>query len=97
INSERRLGVVQKLLDPPGQAKPDFEIFKGLGKAWGCGEMFAEWSSPEAAFRILQRLSKGQPCDISGIQGYQHLVEAEGIQWPYPEHAPATTGSRRLF
>lgn len=97
INSERRLGVVQKLLDPPGQAKPDFEIFKGLGKAWGCGEMFAEWSSPEAAFGILQRLSKGQPCDISGIQGYQHLVEAEGIQWPYPEHAPATTGSRRLF
>ncbi len=35
INSERRLGIVQKVKQAPGQAKTDFEIFKLLGRAWG--------------------------------------------------------------
>jgi assimilatory nitrate reductase catalytic subunit len=87
INSERRIGIVQKALDPPGQARSDFDIFLGLAKAWGCGDMFAGWSNPEAVFRILQRVSKGQPCDISGIEGYQMIIDRGGIQWPYPQNA----------
>ena len=53
INSERRIGIVQKILDPPGQALPDFEIFRRIAQAWGCGPMFREWTSPEAFFQIL--------------------------------------------
>ena len=57
---------------------------------WGCGEMFKEWSSPEAAFQILKKLSRGQPCDITGIRDYQMIDEAGGIQWPLPDGcAPA--------
>ena len=36
-------------------------------------------------FRILGRLSKGQPCDISGLSGYEEVGRLGGVQWPYPE------------
>lgn len=84
INSERRLGFVKKVARAPGEALSDFAIFRLVANAWGCGGMFWEWSSPEAAFQILKRLSAGQPCDFSGIRDYAHLDETKGIQWPYP-------------
>ncbi len=83
INSERRLGLVKKVLRAPGEALSDFNIFKLVAAAWGCSELFREWSSPEAVFQILKRLSAGQPCDITGIRDYRHLDEAGGIQWPF--------------
>jgi assimilatory nitrate reductase catalytic subunit len=99
INSERRIGIVQKILDPPGQALPDFEIFRRIAQAWGCGPMFREWTSPEAVFQILKRLSAGQPCDITGIRDYSMLLEKGGIQWPFPAGADPreATTARRLF
>jgi assimilatory nitrate reductase catalytic subunit len=84
INSERRLGLIKKVSSAPGEALSDFNIFRLLAHYWGCGAMFAEWSSPEAAFHILKRLSAGQPCDITGIVDYAHLDAAGGIQWPFP-------------
>ena len=57
INSERRLGLVKKVARAPGQALSDFAIFKLIADAWGCGEMFRAWRSPEAAFQILKELS----------------------------------------
>ena len=97
INSERRIGLVQPVAEPPGEAKTDFEIFQLLADAWGCGETFARWTSPEAVFEILQELSEGQPCDITGIDGYEMLAERGGVQWPYPRHAPEEPVERRLF
>lgn len=84
INSERRIGVTCKVARAPGQALADFAIFKLIAAAWGCGEMFRAWESPEAVFRILGRLSERKPCDFSGISGYDALQEAGGIQWPHP-------------
>ena len=97
INSERRIGVVQKVMDPPGEAKSDFEIFKGIAGAWGCGDLLKEWSTPENVFKILQRTSRGRPCDITGIKGYRMLKERNGVQWPYPEGCEDTAVHRRLF
>src|SRR3954466_8422390 len=71
INSERRFGLVKKVSRAPGQALADFHIFRLVAERWGCGEMFRDWSSPEAAFQILKRVSAGQPCDITGIRDYQ--------------------------
>jgi len=68
----------------PGQALSDFNIFRLIAHHWGCGDLFKEWSSPEAAFRIMIRLSRGMPCDITGIEGYAHLEKEGGIQWPLP-------------
>jgi assimilatory nitrate reductase catalytic subunit len=85
INSERRLGDIKKVAKAPGQALADFHIFQLIARAWGCHEIFRRWSSPEAVFQILKEVSRGQPCDITGIQDYTSLDEAGGIQWPYPE------------
>jgi assimilatory nitrate reductase catalytic subunit len=98
INSERRIGLIKAVSAPPGEALPDFHIFKLLADAWGCGDLFAQWTSPEAVLAILGRLSKDRPCDITGISGYRMIDECEGIQWPLPSgHTPVPGDERRLF
>lgn len=83
INSERRIGVLKKVRRSPGEALSDFSIFRLVAEYWGVGKMFKEWSSPEAVFQILKRLSKNQPCDISGIDDYRMIDESGGVQWPF--------------
>ncbi len=95
VNSERRYGRIKRVVRAPGQALADFSIFKLVADAWGCGETFEDWSSPEATFRILQRLSAGRPCDITGIEGYEALDAAGGVQWPAP--SGDLKPERRLF
>ena len=99
INSERRIGIVRKVRKAPGQALSDFNIFKLLAHYWGCGEMFKDWDSPESVFQILKSLTKGQPCDITGIKDYEMIEELSGIQWPFTEEYAKQeyTPERRLF
>ena len=99
INSERRFGVVKKVARPPGQALADFQIFRLVAHYWGCEGLFREWTSPQAVFQILKRLSRGRPFDITGIKDYRDIDARRGIQWPWPAansgENPAT--ERRLF
>lgn len=98
INSERRIGLVKKVARAPGEALSDFHIFRLLAAAWGCGERFERWKTPEDVFAILQELSEGTPCDMGGIGGYDQLDREGGVQWPFPkdsENPPAK--ERRLF
>ncbi len=100
INSERRIGVIRQVRRPPGQALSDFRIFRALADAWGCGSMFARWTSPEAVFQMLKACTTGQPCDITGIRDYNHIEEEGGIQWPFPQEqtrVPSPLPERRLF
>jgi assimilatory nitrate reductase catalytic subunit len=82
INSERRIGLMKKVRRAPGQALADFQIFRLIAHSWGCGEMFAKWSSPEAAFQLLKEISQGKPYEITGITDYRMIDENGGIQWP---------------
>jgi assimilatory nitrate reductase catalytic subunit len=100
INSERRIGLMKKVAKAPGQALADFSIFKAVAEYWGCGRMFDRWTDPEAAFQFLKELSRGQPCDITGIRDYRQIDEVGGIQWPFPEvvgtlRAPSQTNGTR--
>lgn len=97
INSERRFGLAKKVARAPGQALADFSIFKLVAEAWGVGEMFREWDSPEAVFQIMKRLSEGRPCDVTGIADYQALDDQGGIQWPCPAGEASIDPHRRLF
>ncbi len=101
INSERRYGLLKKVRPAPGKALADFQIFRAVAHYWGVGEMFSEWTDPESVFRIMQRLSKDQPCDISGIKGYAQLDSCGGIQWPWTAENAAggfqPEQQRRLF
>jgi anaerobic selenocysteine-containing dehydrogenase len=93
INSERRIGLVKKLSRAPGEALADFHIFKLIAQYWGCGDLFRHWTSPEAVFQILTEITRGQPCDITGIESYQMIEDAGGIQWPYPDKKAGRTSS----
>ncbi|MBI5801794.1 MAG: molybdopterin-dependent oxidoreductase [Verrucomicrobia bacterium] len=87
INSERRFGLVKKVSRALGEALADFHIFRLVAHYWGCGELFREWTSPQAVFQILKRCSAGQPCDITGIEDYRHLDREGGVQWPLPKQS----------
>ncbi|MCC7338959.1 MAG: nitrate reductase [Pirellulaceae bacterium] len=101
INSERRIGLIKKVADPPGQALTDFQIFCDIAESWGCGKMFRQWNSPQAVFDILKLVTEGQPCDITGIRDYAMIEARGGIQWPFTQleasHASGCSQQRRLF
>jgi assimilatory nitrate reductase catalytic subunit len=98
INSERRLGLSHKVRRAPGQALSDFRIFRLIAHAWGCGDLFKDWTSPAAVFQLLKRCTRGQPCDITGIPDHGAIEAAGGIQWPCPEtQSPTPERERRLF
>lgn len=94
INSERRVGVIKKVAKAPGQALADFAIFRLVAEYWGCGDLVRRWTSPAAAFELLKQLSRGRPCDITGIEDYRMLDERGGIQWPFPASSPLSTSGR---
>lgn len=102
INSERRLGLTRKVNRAPGQALSDFAIFKLVAEAWGCGGLFTQWKDPESTFQLLKELSRGQPCDFTGVRDYAHLEASRGVQWPFTESDGAvetemSPRERRLF
>ncbi|MBN2156452.1 MAG: molybdopterin oxidoreductase family protein [Candidatus Lokiarchaeota archaeon] len=98
VNSERRIGLLQKVLDPPGEALSDFDIFNRVADTWGCSHLFKRWTNPESAFQVIKKLTKGKPWDFSGIESYQMILDHGGIQWPYPSSKNKKTDTyRRLF
>jgi len=97
INSERRIGRIKQVAHAPGAAMTDFTIFKFLAKYWGCADLFQKWDCPESVFQILKEVSKGQPCDISGIADYQMIDDYGGIQWPLKEGEALKNNERRLL
>ena len=104
INSERRIGRIQKVRRAPGLALSDFQIFRLIAQYAGVSNLFDRWKSPAETFGILRELSVGTPCDFSGIRDYEMLASSGGIQWPYAAetaresaHASPTRQERRLF
>jgi anaerobic selenocysteine-containing dehydrogenase len=84
-NSERRVSKVNRAVQPPAEAKADFEIFLEVAKRIGCyDELFPGWVGPKDAFEEWRKVSKGRLCDYSGIT-YEMLEEQGGVQWPLPE------------
>lgn len=99
INSERRIGLFKQVSPAPGKALSDFYILKLIAEYWGCGKMFEKLDTPEQAFKAMVELSRGRPCDITGIEDYRHIDREGGIQWPFPAGAPMSGSERerRLF
>jgi len=92
-NSERRVGLVRKLLDPPGEARPDWEITAGLARALGYGDAFG-WATPAEVYAEFAACTAGRPCDVSGLS-HARLRREGSMQWPAPtaEH----DGTVRLY
>jgi assimilatory nitrate reductase catalytic subunit len=94
-NSERRVSKVNRAVAPPGEARPDFEIFLGLARVLGVREeLFPGWCGPADAFEEWKRVSAGRLCDYSGMT-YKAIEQHGGLQWPLP--AGAHAGGTRLY
>ncbi|WP_272474900.1 molybdopterin-dependent oxidoreductase [Baekduia alba] len=97
-SSERRVGLVRKLLDAPGEARPDWQIYAGLARALGFGDAFA-WPDAAAVYDEFAATTAGRPCDVSGVS-HARLRREGSVQWPAPAAlvAGATAdGTVRLY
>ena len=95
-NSERRVSKVNRAVAPPGDARPDFDIFLHFADVLGVrDELFPGWKTPADAFEEWKRVSAGRLCDYSGMT-HEMVEHHGGVQWPHPPGAnPRDT--RRLY
>lgn len=93
ISSERRIQLVEKVIDPPGEAKPDYEIIWLVARAMGYEKQFP-YTKAEEVFEEWKLITRGRICDSNGVN-YQRLRDHIGPQLPCPtEDHP---GTPRLF
>ncbi|OBY30585.1 molybdopterin oxidoreductase family protein [Mycolicibacter kumamotonensis] len=97
-NADRTVHISDKAVDPPGQARPDLEIFCDYAERMDFrdsdGAPLIAWRDPEAAFEAWKRCSAGRPCDYTGLS-YEKLRGSSGIQWPCNAEHP--DGTERLY
>ncbi|MEV0987893.1 nitrate reductase [Streptomyces sp. NPDC049949] len=97
-NADRTVHLSEKAVDPPGEARPDLDIFLDYAARMGFenkdGGRLVHWSGSEEAFEAWKRCSAGRPCDYTGLS-YEKLRGPSGLQWPCTEHAP--DGTDRLY
>ena len=97
-NTDRTVHLCQKAVDPPGDARSDLDILLAYAKAMNLcdrdGEPLVKWSTPEGAFDAWRQMTKGRPCDYSGMT-YARLAESSGLRWPCNERYP--DGKARLY
>ena len=97
-NVDRTVHLSEKAVEPPGEARPDFDIFVDFAHRLGLkdkdGAPLVKWSDPETAFEGWKECSRGRPCDYSGLS-YEKLRGGSGIQWPCNEEHP--DGTERIY
>lgn len=91
-NSERRISLLQKVVEPPGEALPDAEILCRFAR--GMGFHGFDYKRTEDIFLEHARLTKGTRIDVSGVS-YESLRSQGTVQWPVPHDGHA--GTARLF
>ena len=88
----------EKAVDPPGEARPDLDIFLDFAHRLGLqdkdGAAAGEVADPEGAFEGWKECSRGRPCDYTGLS-YDKLRGGSGIQWPCNDEHP--DGTERLY
>ena len=96
-NTERRVSKVNRAVAPPGEARPDFDIFLELATVLGVrDEIFPGWTRPADAFDEWKRVSAGRLCDYSGLS-YKLIEQHCGVQWPFPIGDSEPAAPRRLY
>ncbi|MCP5074909.1 MAG: molybdopterin-dependent oxidoreductase [Rhodobacteraceae bacterium] len=93
ISSERRIELVEQVIDPPGEAKPDYEIIWLAARALGFEKEFP-YTSSEEVFEEWKEITRGRICDMGGVT-YERLRGQVGLQLPCP--ADDHPGTPRLF
>ncbi|QDL08127.1 nitrate reductase catalytic subunit [Brasilonema octagenarum UFV-E1] len=81
-NSERMVTLGPAFRQPPGEAKPDWEIFAEVGRRLGYHKEFAFANSAEVYAEFV-KLTGDRPCDMTGIS--HQLLQQSPTQWPHPQ------------
>jgi ferredoxin-nitrate reductase len=97
-NAGRTVHISHKAVEPPGEARSDFDIFLDYSRRMDFRDKDAaplvKWNSPEEAFEGWKECTRGRPCDYTGLS-YEKLSEGSGIQWPCNEKFP--NGTNNLY
>ncbi|KUG19512.1 formate dehydrogenase alpha subunit [hydrocarbon metagenome] len=83
-SGERRINRIRKAVEPPGDAKEDWQVFVELAKRLGL-EGF-DFNSPEDIWNDVRRVTPS----MAGIS-YARMEKPESVHWPCPtEEHPGT-------
>ena len=97
-NVNRTVHLSEKAVDPPGEAKSDFDIFLMYAAAMDFrdrdGTPLIDWRTSEKAFDAWRETTRGRPVDYTGLT-YPKLRGPTGIPWPVNDKAPE--GTDRLY
>ncbi|MBM7117902.1 molybdopterin oxidoreductase family protein [Archangium primigenium] len=97
-NADRTVNLLLKAVEPPGQARTDFDLFVEVGQRLGFkdkdGAPLLPFRDTREAFEEWRRVSKGRPCDYSGLT-YELILEKGAVRWPVNAEHPE--GSERLY
>lgn len=97
-NADRSVNLLLKAVEPPGQARSDFDIFVEVASELGFkdrdGAPLIPFAEPRDAFEEWRKVSKGRPCDYSGMT-YELILQMGAVRWPCNEQHPR--GAERLY
>lgn len=77
-NTDRRVQLIRKAVEPPGEARTDWQIICQLAKLMGASDLFPFPSTKEIFT---------EACQITPIyhgMSYEALEQPDGLQWPCP-------------
>lgn len=87
--SERRYQIDPRVIEAPGQARPDFDILCDLAERAGYGDLLP-WGSPAEAWDEIRMVAKDTPYRFFGMTR-ERLHREHGLLWPCPtEDHPGT-------
>ncbi len=92
-SGEGRIIKINQVVEPPGQARKDWEILLDIAHSLGKGHYF-DYRNTEQIFEELCRASAGGTADYSGAT-WQRIVDEQGLFWPV--HGEGHPGTPRLF
>jgi predicted molibdopterin-dependent oxidoreductase YjgC len=91
--SDRHTTLLNKAVDPPGDARPDWRLVQAVAQHMGYGAQLPYQAAAEIYDELRQLTAGGHPLDISGISHMR--LRAGPIQWPCPD--TAHPGTARLY
>ncbi|MEV6600445.1 bifunctional nitrate reductase/sulfite reductase flavoprotein subunit alpha [Actinoplanes sp. NPDC051346] len=94
VNSERTLTQLRPVVDPPGQALPDWELIARVACEMGYADAFTYACAAEVLAEIRQFANPQTGYDLRGVS-YERLADGP-VQWPAPPNGERRNPIRYL-
>jgi anaerobic selenocysteine-containing dehydrogenase len=85
-NVDRTVHLSDKAVEPPGQARPDLDIFLDYARRMDFrdldGNPFPQWTDASSAFDAWSASTAGRPCDYTGLSHAKSDCAELSCGWP---------------